>query len=181
MIYSLQDDRDTHDTPRQHGNLKTQRSVHMKKNILIFTLTLAAFHFASAQSAQSVYFELGGPGLTSLNYDIRFKGQDGLGARIGFGAMGSDNEAIVYLPLGLNYLIGKDGPHYFEIGGGVTPVLGEVEGDDVFQNDLFGHLLLGYRFQPINKGFSLRAFMCPVFGNGEFVPYYAGLSIGYKF
>jgi len=48
----------------------------MKKFILVFTLALAAFHFASAQSAQSVYLELGGPGLVSLNYDTRFKGQE---------------------------------------------------------------------------------------------------------
>ena len=35
----------------------------MRKFIFVFTLSLAAFHFVSAQSAQSVYFELGGPGV----------------------------------------------------------------------------------------------------------------------
>ena len=33
----------------------------MRKIYFVFTLVLAAFHFASAQSAQSVYFELAGP------------------------------------------------------------------------------------------------------------------------
>ncbi|MBP7239455.1 MAG: hypothetical protein KBA14_04480 [Saprospiraceae bacterium] len=153
----------------------------MKKISLIFTLAMAAFHFASAQSAQSVYFEIGGPGIASFNYDTRFSGKEGgIGGRIGVGGLSIDGEGVVFLPVGINYLLGKDSRHYFEIGGGVTPVFGTSDGDGTF-SELFGHLVFGYRLQPLNGGFTFRAFMCPIFGNGDFIPYYAGLSFGYKF
>ena len=136
----------------------------MRKIYFVFTLVLAAFHFASAQSAQSVYFELAGP--------------------VGFSNVVSSGSSVIYLPLGINYLLGKDKKHYFEIGGGVTPVFNSInanpEGDSAI-TETFAHLVLGYRFQPINKGFTFRAFMCPIYGNGIFIPYYAGISGGYKF
>jgi hypothetical protein len=157
----------------------------MRKIYFVFILVMAAFHFASAQSAQSVYFELPGPGIASVNYDLRFSGrQGGLGGRIGVGYSNvvSNNTSVVYLPLGINYLLGKDKKHYFEIGGGVTPVFNDSPNDeDSAIAESFAHLVLGYRFQPINKGFTFRAFLCPIYGNGVFVPYYAGISAGYKF
>lgn len=156
----------------------------MKKVSLLFTLAMAAFQFVSAQSAQSVYFELGGPGIASFNYDTRFSGrQGGLGGRIGVGysKVVSGGSSVVYLPLGINYLVGKDKRHYLEIGGGVTPVFNSGPDEDSAITETFVHLVLGYRFQPINDGFTFRAFVCPIYGNGIFVPYYAGLSGGYKF
>ena len=155
----------------------------MKKIFFVLTLALAAFHFTSAQSAQSVYFELGGPGIASLNYDLRFSGrQGGLGGRIGVGysKLVSDGNSIFYLPVGVNFLIGRE-KHFFEIGAGITPVIGNENGGDSALSESFGHLLFGYRFQPINNGFTFRAFVCPVFNSNDFVPYYAGLSVGYKF
>ena len=156
----------------------------MKKLSLIFTLAMAAFQFVSAQSAQSVYFELGGPGIASFNYDIRFSGREGgLGGRIGVGysKLVSGGSSVGYLPLGINYLFGKEKGHYFELGGGVTPVFNSSpEGNSVI-TETFAHLVLGYRFQPIGSGFTFRAFVCPVYGNGVFIPYYAGISFGYKF
>ena len=105
----------------------------MKKISLIFTLAMAAFHFASAQSAQSVYFELGGPGIASFNYDTRFSGREGgIGGRIGVGGYSIDGDGVVFVPVGINYLLGKDTRHYFEIGGGVTPVFGTGDGDGTF-------------------------------------------------
>ena len=155
----------------------------MKKIFIVFALVLAAFHFTSAQSAQSVYFELGGPGIASFNYDTRFLGSEsGLGGRIGLGysKFVSDGIPVVYLPLGINYLLGKE-RHYFELGGGFTPVFNSSpDGDSAISNS-FAHLVLGYRFQPIKKGFTFRAFICPVYGNGIFIPYYGGISGGYKF
>jgi hypothetical protein len=135
----------------------------------------------SAQ-AKSVYFELGGPGLASVNFDSRFKGEAGLGGRIGVGGFSIDQESVVFVPIGLNYILGKDNRNYFEIGAGVTPVLTSIEDDngDNFTST-FGHLLFGYRMQPVNGGFTFRAFINPVFGKGFFVPYYGGLSFGYKF
>ncbi|MDZ4748366.1 MAG: hypothetical protein SH808_07740 [Saprospiraceae bacterium] len=152
----------------------------MKKLFLIFMLAAAMYQVASAQTAQTVYFELGGPGLASFNFDTRFKGQDGLGARIGLGGFSVGGEGVVFVPIGLNYLLGKDGRHFFEIGGGVTPVFGNDGSDGAFAGT-FGHLLFGYRLQPQDGGFSFRAFINPIFGNGFFIPYYLGLSFGYKF
>ena len=152
----------------------------MKKIFFVFTLAMAAFYFVGAQTSQSVYFELGGPGIASLNYDFRFSGrQKGLGARIGFGSSFDDN-SVSYLPIGINYLIGKE-KHFFEMGAGFTPVFGNKHSGDSAISESFGHLLFGYRFQPLNDGFTFRAFASPVFNNNVFAPYYGGLSVGYKF
>lgn len=154
----------------------------MKKIFFVFTLTLAAFHFTSAQSAQSVYFELGGPGIASFNFDTRFSGrQGGLGGRIGAGysKFVGDGSSVFYLPLGINYLIGKE-KHFFEMGAGVTPVFGVEDGDSVI-SEPFGHLIFGYRFQSPKDGLTFRAFACPVFNSIDFIPYYGGISAGYKF
>jgi len=153
----------------------------MKKLFFFFTFVIASYQVMTAQSAQSVYFELGGPGLASFNYDTRFTGrEDGIGGRIGVGGFTVDGDGVVFLPIGLNYLLGNDGRHYFELGAGATPIFGTSSGDGTF-SELFGHLVFGYRLQPVNGGFSFRAFICPIFGNGAFIPYYAGLSFGYKF
>jgi hypothetical protein len=152
----------------------------MKKIIFLFLVALSISEVSSAQ-AKSVYFELGGPGLASINFDTRFsKSEAGLGGRIGVGGFSVDGEGVVFVPIGLNYLLGKDSKNYFELGAGVTPVLGTGDTDDNFSTT-FGHLLFGYRMQPANGGFTFRAFINPVFGSGFFVPYYGGVSFGYKF
>jgi len=35
--------------------------------------------------------------------------------------------------------------------------------------------------QPQNGGFTFRAFINPIFGEFGFIPYYGGVSFGYKF
>ena len=154
----------------------------MKKVFFLFFLLLSLSEIVSAQ-AKSVYFELGGPGLASVNFDTRFSKTDaGIGGRIGIGGFSIDGESVVFVPIGVNYLLGKDNKNYFEVGGGVTPVLTNIK-DDIGDNfsSTFGHLLFGYRMQPANGGFTFRAFISPVFGSGFFVPYYGGVSFGYKF
>lgn len=153
----------------------------MKKVLFILAFAFGAFQMVSAQSAKSFYFELGGPGLASFNYDMRFSGkEDGIGGRIGIGGLSIDGEGILFVPVGINYLLGKDSRHYFEIGAGATPVFANDGSDGTF-SETFGHLLFGYRLQPLNGGFTFRAFINPLFGNGFFIPYYAGVSFGYKF
>src|SRR5688572_17553923 len=72
-----------------------------------------------AQGTKSVYFELGGPGLASFNFDTRFSGRpDGIGGRVGVGGFYIADEGVIFFPIGVNYLIGKDNKHYFEVGGG---------------------------------------------------------------
>jgi hypothetical protein len=168
----------------------------MKKVVLacaaLFTLLTATAQYKNNDNAsgpaKAVFFELGGPGLASLNYDMRFtKSESGIGGRIGVGGFsigtGTERATVVFIPLGINYLLGKDGKNYFEVGGGVTPVIANSNsstGSDNFTST-FGHLNLGYRLQPADGGFFFRATINPVFGKGFFWPYYGGVSFGYKF
>jgi len=165
----------------------------MRKILLITIALIVIASVSRAQStgaqtgattgAKSVYFELGGPGIASFNYDFRFgKRQDGFGARVGFGGFYIEGDGALYLPLAINYLAGKDGRNYFELGAGVTPVVidDEVDGDGIFSST-FGHLSFGYRLQPATSGFTFRATITPVFGDFGFFPLYAGVSFGYKF
>ncbi len=156
----------------------------MKKIFTIFSIALLFSAGAAAQAAKSIYFELGGPGLASINFDTRFGNkEDGIGARVGIGGFSIDGTSAVFIPIGVNYLLGKDQRNYFEMGGGITPtfVKDDLLDEDETFSGTFGHLLFGYRLQPVNGGFTFRAFMCPIFGNGGFVPYYGGISFGYKF
>ena len=137
---------------------------------------------SKGQAAMSGYVELGGPGLASFNFDTRFAPkEDGLGGRVGIGGFSISGESIIFVPVGLNYLLGKDTKNYFEIGGGVTPVFASSSVDDDNFSTTFGHILFGYRMQPKEGGFLFRAFISPVFGSGFFIPYYGGVSFGYKF
>lgn len=157
----------------------------MRKLLFAFALAMCLSQFATAQSAKSVYFELGGPGLASVNFDTRFGAREGgLGGRVGVGGFSVGGNGILVFPLAVNYLLGKDTKNYFEIGIGITPVL--ATGDDIDGNfgTTFGHLNFGYRLQPLDGGFTFRAFITPVFGiggDGFFIPYYGGVSFGYKF
>ena len=161
----------------------------MKKVFSAIALFFLSIVCVKAQTAaKCVYVELGGPGLASVNFDTRFsKTEGGLGGRIGIGGFSiRDAGTVVTAPVGLNYLLGKDGKNYFEIGAGYTYVHVSNSGDAVFgdggsSSASFGHLSFGYRLQPANGGFTFRAAVVPVFGNGFFIPYYAGLSFGYKF
>lgn len=151
----------------------------MKKTII---LLLVITFLSKPSMAQSMYVELGGPGLASINFDTRFsKSNGGFGGRAGIGGFSIDGSGIVFVPLGVNYLLGKDDKHFFELGGGVTPVFatGELAGDNF--SSTFGHVLFGYRLQPGDGGFTFRGFISPVFGKGFFIPYYGGVSFGYKF
>ncbi|MBS1640112.1 MAG: hypothetical protein JSR12_08635 [Bacteroidetes bacterium] len=152
--------------------------------LIAFTSILFLFNTSKAQSAaKSVYFELGGPGISSFNFDTRFnKREDGWGARFGVGGFSVDGEGVMFIPVGINYLVGKDQRNYFEMGGGATLMSAS---QNIFANNqsssAFGFLQFGYRLQPKNGGFTFRANMTPVFGRGFFVPYYFGISFGYKF
>lgn len=141
---------------------------------------------ASSGPAKAIYVEIGGPGLASLNYDMRFKGEDGAGFRVGLGGFSigtsGDRQTAIFIPVGFTVIKGKDGKNYFELGGGVTPVIYS----DTYNNtdnftSTFGHLNIGYRLQPRDGGFFFRAAINPVFGRGFFWPYYGGVAFGYKF
>lgn len=160
------------------------------KKIFILSFILFSANVIFAQAPQ-VYFELGGPGLASFNFDTRFTKKDnGIGGRVGVGGFslrydnfngGTERSTVVFIPVGVNYLIGKNTKNYFEIGGGVTPVITNSTNSDGTFSTTFGHVNFGYRMQPQNSGFTFRAFITPVFGEFGFLPYYGGVSFGYKF
>src|SRR5699024_1993088 len=118
--------------------------------------------------------------LASFNFDTRFtKRDDGIGGRIGIGGFsvsssdgngGRDHAGVIFIPVGVNYLLGKDGRHFFELGAGVTPVIFSGDTDDNGDNftTTFGTALFGYRMQPAEGGFTFRAFISPVFGSFGF-------------
>jgi hypothetical protein len=165
------------------------KTINMKKLAIIVTAFILGIGSANSQGAKSVFVELGGPGLASVNFDTRFgKKEDGFGGRVGIGGFSlrdayDEKFSVIFVPIGVNYLIGKDSRNYFELGGGVTPVIvsSKFDGDSDTFSSTFGHLVFGYRMQPANGGFTFRAFICPIFGSWGFVPYWAGLSFGYKF
>ena len=140
----------------------------------------------NGKRAQNVFVELGGQGLLfTANYDSRFsKRRDGLGGRAGIGyiSIGGDNASTV--PLSLTYLLGK-GRQFFEIGLGAT-LLATSGNDNSFlfnenNSNIIGTMSFSYRLQPIDRGFSFRAGLTPIFNKNFFIPYYAGLSLGYSF
>jgi hypothetical protein len=154
----------------------------MKKVFLFVVIALVINNVQSQTSAKSIYAELGGPSIAGLNFDMRLnKKEDGLGARVGIGGFQVDGEGALFFPLGLNYLFGKDRKNYFELGAGATFVNVTGNAIDGDLSTTFGHLSLGYRYQPAQGGFLFRAAVTPIFGKGFFVPYYAGISFGYKF
>jgi hypothetical protein len=151
----------------------------MKKAILIFVLSAGTL-IGYGQSAKTIFFELGGPGFASFNYDARFSGKQAKwGYRVGLGGFSTGDGSGVFLPLGINYLAGKDDKNYFEAGFGVTPAISD-DGIDEF-SESFAHLLFGYRLQPRNGGFVFRAFASPVINQDGFNPFFGGVSFGYKF
>ncbi|OOQ59300.1 hypothetical protein [Mucilaginibacter pedocola] len=159
------------------------------------------------KKARNVYFEALGPaGVYSFNYDTRFKNrQDGLGGRVGLSYYAQDGDKLFAIPIVVNYLLGKEGK-YFEIGAGATfyhfnsessrKFFGErysssftvspegyyyYEPQPTSETSVFGSFNFGYRYQPVNGGFSFRGGFSPIFSSHEFIPYWPYLSFGYSF
>ncbi|MFN4284823.1 MAG: hypothetical protein ACK4E8_02565 [Lacibacter sp.] len=158
----------------------------MKQTVLVVALVFTCAAATMAQSAaKSVFAELGGPGLASVNFDTRFtKNQNGVGGRIGFGGFSLGGASLFLVPAAVNYLIGNNTSHYFELGAGATFSFASADvgdGNNKVFNNTFGHLNLGYRYQPQNSGVTFRVAVNPLFGNGVFWPVYGGVSVGYKF
>lgn len=138
---------------------------------------------SGVKTSKLVYAELGGPGLISVNYDMRFKGDKGWGFRAGFGGFVVDRIGVYGFPLGLNYLIGNNKKHYLEVGAGATPLFstGLISFGDIDQKQMVAwHALAGYRLQ-FKNGINIRATYSPMFGDGLSEFLYGGISLGYRF
>jgi hypothetical protein len=135
-----------------------------------------------------------------VNYDIRLKKQqDGWGGRAGISYYADNNQHVFTIPLVINYLAGKRGK-YFEVGAGITYYnanTGDVFFDEQYSvdyvngnmvyyrrsnnNGVLGTLNFGYRYQPVDGGFSFRAGVSPIITSDQFVPYWPYVSFGYSF
>lgn len=138
-----------------------------------------------AKRAQNVFVEFGAQGLLfSANYDTRFGNRrNGIGGRVGIGVISADDVTVVTVPLSLNYLLGS-GKNFFEIGLGATYASLDASTDDDFFGSgdaVIGTMAFMYRLQPENSGFSFRGGFTPIFNSSGFIPYYAGISLGYTF
>jgi hypothetical protein len=167
------------------------------KALLILQFIFGSFLVRGQGTAKTIYAEFLGPGISSINYDMRLKGQDGIGVRGGVGYAlvegsitinnntSSTKINLFTFPIGVNYLLGKNTVHFFEVGAGYTSVLVRVKKDNTLTEDnfsnSFGHIHFGYRKQPKENGYSFRAGVTPIFGNRFFNPFYASISFGYKF
>jgi hypothetical protein len=162
----------------------------MKKTLGLLSAALLSGFLSTAQTTESyagpakvVYAEIGGPGHLSINYDMRLSNKkDGIGFRAGFGGWSVENSRLIWIPLGLNYITSHNNRDYFEAGAGGTIVSNSKENPsrNPFQRP-FGWISLGYRKQPAEGGYFFKASLVPVFGSGFFVPYYAGVGVGFAF
>lgn len=161
----------------------------MRKILGLLVATTFATSYISAQAnagsqspAKVVYAEVGGPGLLSVNYDMRLsRSSDGFGFRVGFGGWSIKESKLILVPLGLNYITSKNNRDFFEAGAGTTIVSNSSDNAKGPFKSSFGFLNLGYRKQPAEGGYFFKAALVPVFGNGFFWPYYAGVGFGYTF
>lgn len=160
----------------------------MKKVLFTTLIMITVLSVAKAQAPQ-VNVELGGPSVIGFNYDTRFtKSEKGIGGRIGFGGISWKKTGYFFIPLGVNYLFGKDDKtDFFELGAGFTYasyVKDGAEGDPKNnESDIYGHFNFGYRYQPKGSGLTYRIAINPVIDirGGTFWPIYGGFSVGYKF
>ncbi len=101
----------------------------MTRNYILLSLLILFSLAANAQrsdlseekNAQSLYLEGGGPGLVTINYEQRFKGQTGFGFRAGMGGYGAGKSGVFTVPVGINYITGSES-QFAEIGAGICPV-----------------------------------------------------------
>ena len=136
--------------------------------------------------AQNIFIEAAAQGLIlTANYDTRFgQKRDGIGGRVGIGAIGSGyGDNLFSVPVSLNYLLGS-GKNFFELGLGATYIKLSTDDPDGFFGDggnkVIGTMAFMYRLQPEKSGFSFRGGFTPIFFDGS-LQYWGGLSLGYAF
>ena len=152
---------------------------------ILFTKNINAQVDSLPKRAKSIYVEVlrlkGAGTLFTGNFDIRFsKKQNGLGVHAGVGVIKSlIGGNTFYIPVGINALVGKKAPHYFEAG---VNLLGIIY-SKYYNNQTKIALLpsIGYRYQPLYNALTFRAFVAPYISFNRNVYLTAGLSAGYKF
>jgi hypothetical protein len=159
-------------------------------------ISLPSMSFAQMDQlrGQGLFVEILGSGVgVSMNYDSRFfQANGGLGARIGVGYVGftlfDEDVRAISLPFQLNYLWGR-GNHFLETGVGTTALFSDSEKGNGWwapQEDdstigMIGTMTVGYRYQPVDGGFQLRAGLSPVFDLENFFYLWPHISFGFLF
>jgi hypothetical protein len=133
-------------------------------------------------SPNSIYIEALGSGLYySVNYDRLFS--HNIGGRIGFGLLSNGLNPLYFVPVTLNYLIGK-GNSKLELGAGVTIIAADIDLFEIvhstFESLVLGTAIIGYRYQPADGGFLFRIGFTPLFSAYGILPW-GGLSLGGSF
>ena len=165
-------------------------NVMNRKNSFLFLAGIVCCFAVNAQqgggslgkNAQSFYGEVGGPGIITVNYDQRLKGNDGFGFRAGMGGYGVLKKGGFTVPVGVNYITGSNA-NFAEIGAGLCYVAAS-SGNTYFDNTsntVVAYFNFGYRFQPVNNGLTYRIFLSPLLTAAGLVPFYGGASVGIKF
>lgn len=167
----------------------------MKRPFFIVCTLLVCLASSAQDKVQSVSLELLGAHTgAGINYDTRFKGNSGLGYRVGIGYSYSVNDYFfgdekikgIGAPVELNYLFGKKN-HKLEVGVGTslgvyhrkeeahyyfspTPEYPDGLAEDYFNEEtLFGYFLfgdIGYRYQRPH-GFVFRSGFSPSLNFGD--------------
>lgn len=158
------------------------------KRFLFFALcvivSLLSFSQDASTHGANIFLELGGnAGTASLNYERRFSdGNEGFGGRIGVGIGAAHRHltvnSVLTVPVGVNYLAGG-GPHQLEAGAGITVGAGKFGTHTSGLYSAFFVPSLGYRYHPLQKSITLRAFLSPFIATRTTLS--AGLSFGIVF
>lgn len=151
---------------------------------------------------KNITIELGGSHiLWGLNYDMRLKRgrNDGFGFKAGIGG-GTLNKSVteqgelktidagyLTIPIEFNHVLGKR-RHGLVTGLGILGAYGSVQTSG-FDTEIRlsglgvvgAYANLGYRFQPIDSGFTFQINLNPHILRGGAVLPYAGISFGYGF
>ena len=141
------------------------------------------FHPSLAAQEQNtnnalLYIELGGNAIIwSVNIEARFKDRErlGWGLRLGAGTIG---EIAAFVPLGVNYVFGKQSsPHHF-VGGVGTTFLADFEENS---GQALGFFNFMYRFMPVHDGLTFHIGFTPYIDKWfNWRPWF-GIGIGSNF
>ncbi|MEK6481077.1 hypothetical protein WJR50_26275 [Catalinimonas sp. 4WD22] len=168
--------------------MKTLSSVTLA--IILFIFLIGSSNPVSAQGDRakiqsdfrptSFFLEVRGNAISySLNIDHRISRQASV--RVGISVVPSIFSTAIVAPIMFNYLAGGD-THFLELGIGAV-VGGTVSSTETGSGAFIPTMTIGYRRQPPDGGFLIRAGFTPLIAPSEinFLYPWGGVSVGYTF
>lgn len=152
--------------------------------LLIITIMITCSTKPSfSQGQKFIYAEAAGSGLlASINFDRRFQkdSREGMGfkAGIGTGSLLGLWDSKFNIPLGLNYVKGKN-KSAFLFGANLTTTLVDENAYEKSGVILVPSLDIGYRFRPLKKGFAFQATINPCYVQDSGLSLIGGVGLGY--